>query len=140
LVTTVEPGLGCVRADRGQVEQVLLNLALNARDAMPQGGRLTIELANAEGPAAHVRLAVADTGLGMSAEVLERVFEPFFTTKGPGKGTGLGLFTVHEIVKQLGGEVRVSSRPGQGTRFEVYLPRDEDGLPPAEEPPSWPGV
>ena len=124
-----------VRCDPAQIEQVILNLAVNARDAMPNGGKLTLETANVEvdeswaasfpgvrhGP--HVRLSVQDTGVGMQPEVKARAFDPFFTTKPPGKGTGLGLATVHGIVKQSGGFIRVESEPGRGTRFEILFPR-----------------
>lgn len=112
-----------VMADPGQLEQVLLNLAVNARDAMPRGGTLTVTVSrDALAPEHRVRLAVADTGIGMDAATRERVFEPFFTTKGEGSGTGLGLSIVYGIVARAGGTVHVESQPGQGSRFEIRLP------------------
>ncbi|HET6765231.1 MAG TPA: response regulator [Longimicrobiaceae bacterium] len=131
LVTARGEGLGQVRVDPGQMEQVIMNLAVNARDAMPAGGRLHIETGNAmlqeaehEGAAAgpHVVLAVGDSGVGMDQATQARIFEPFFTTKEPGKGTGLGLSTVFGIVRQSGGSIAVESAPARGTTFRVYLP------------------
>jgi PAS domain S-box-containing protein len=131
VVSEMAPDLGDVKADRGHMQQVLMNLALNARDAMPRGGKLVFRTANADlavhadgvPPGSYVVLTVADTGVGMSSEVLANIFEPFFTTKPMGGGTGLGLSTVYGIVEQSGGFIRVTSQPGAGATFVIHLPR-----------------
>jgi CheY-like chemotaxis protein len=135
LETRLDPDLGPVRADPTQIDQVILNLAVNARDAMPHGGRLTLETRNARvdtplssvgmaiDPGPYSVLEVSDTGTGMDAAVRERLFEPFFTTKEKGKGTGLGLATAYGIIRQTGGDIACESEPGRGTTFRIYLPR-----------------
>ncbi len=135
VVLRLDPKIGSVKADPAQLEQVILNLALNARDAMPRGGTLSLETGNIQVdaalarqhpgliPGSYVRLSVTDTGHGISPEVMPRIFEPFFTTKELGKGSGLGLSTVYGVVKQSGGCVTVSSEPGNGAAFGIYLPR-----------------
>jgi CheY-like chemotaxis protein len=135
LLTAPGGGLHLVKADPHQIEQVIMNLALNARDAMPDGGRLLIETSNVElhaplrslPPGSYVMLRVSDTGHGMDADTAGRVFEPFFTTKDAGKGTGLGLSIVFGIMEQSGGLVTVESAPGAGASFQIYLPRAEAG-------------
>jgi signal transduction histidine kinase/CheY-like chemotaxis protein len=146
LVVTPDPNLGRTRADQGQLEQAIMNLAVNARDAMPAGGRLALATANAElredfartHPGAragsYVMLSVQDTGVGMDAETKAHLFEPFFTTKEPGKGTGLGLATVYGVVKQHAGYVTVDTREGAGTTFALYLPRSHEEETPAPPP------
>jgi PAS domain S-box-containing protein len=140
LVTRIDPKAGAVRAEVGQLEQVLLNLVLNARDALPGGGRIEIETGRAAAADDAVGgellvLRVSDDGLGMDASVSARIFEPFFTTKEPGLGHGLGLSTVYGIVQQCGGRIEARSEPGAGTEFLVYLPRSADAAAPAAAPP-----
>ncbi|HYL06692.1 MAG TPA: response regulator [Thermoanaerobaculia bacterium] len=158
LVTDLEPRLARIRADSGQIEQVLMNLVVNARDAMPEGGKLTLSTRNhspapavaapAQGPlpqegataaATHVLVRVADTGCGIDSAVMPHLFEPFFTTKEEGKGTGLGLATVYGIVRQSGGQVEVESRPGEGAAFSVYLPQTDEPLMPEAVVAATPG-
>jgi PAS domain S-box-containing protein len=158
-ILSLDPALGCVSADRGQVEQVVMNLAVNARDAMPHGGKLTVKTRNVEvnastvpggvaeapsGPC--VLLSVSDSGVGMSPAVQAQIFDPFFTTKEMGKGTGLGLATVYGIVKQSSGTISVDSEPGKGSTFRVYFPRvkemerEAEPAPPTEPEPAGSGT
>jgi two-component system, cell cycle sensor histidine kinase and response regulator CckA len=147
LVISLDPSLGLVRADPGQISQIILNLAVNARDAMPGSGKLTIALSNASLSAEsvltvpgvpsgeYVQLTITDTGTGMTEEVLGHLFEPFFTTKGPDKGTGLGLSIVYGIVQQSGGYIKVETQLGRGTTVRVFLPRTQQEPPAAPVPP-----
>jgi CheY-like chemotaxis protein len=140
-VTALAPSAAWVNVDRGQLEQVILNLAVNARDAMPRGGQLTLTTESIESDGADalpagrfVALVVSDTGVGMDAATQERIFEPFFTTKPVGAGTGLGLSTVYGVVEQHGGHIAVDSAPGRGTTFRVCLPSVEEPAPQAVMP------
>lgn len=137
LVTCLDPELETMRADRTQIQQVLINLVFNAQDAMPRGGTLTIQTANItpddedvrrrpESPGGQIVMVVGDTGIGMTNEVRERIFEPFFTTKESGRGTGLGLAMCSNIVAEAGGHIAVDSEPGRGSRFRVFLPKAKD--------------
>lgn len=157
LATFIAPDLGCVKVDRSQLDQVIVNLAVNARDAMPDGGKLTIELRQVElgeayaaahpevVPGPYILLAVSDTGVGMDEDTRAHIFLPFFTTKEPGRGTGMGLATVYGIVKQSGGSIYVYTELGHGTTFRIYLPRVPEArhaavLEAMAAPPSWSGT
>jgi len=154
VVPVLAPNIGQVKVDPGQVQQILINLVVNARDAMPEGGKVVIETANTDldeeyasqhvglQPGSYVLLSVSDTGCGMDAETRSRLFEPFFTTKQPGKGTGLGLSTIYGIIKQSGGDITVESVVGKGTTFRIYLPVVEAAVEEADvtlAPPVEPG-
>jgi signal transduction histidine kinase len=140
LVTILDPSLRVVNADPGQVDQIVLNLVMNARDAMPRGGALTISTSNTDiaagaaaipgvRPGSYVQLTVTDTGTGMSEEVRSHLFEPFYTTKEPGKGTGLGLSSVYGLVQQGGGHIVFESELDNGTSFNILLPALDQGKP-----------
>ena len=138
LITRLDPVAGRVAINQGQLGQVVMNLVVNARDAMPEGGRLVVETAAA---GAEVVLSVSDTGVGMDEETRARLFEPYFTTKEPGKGMGLGLATVYDVVMQSGGRIEVASAPGRGSTFTIFLPRVEDDAEGANgSPPGAPAA